>query len=1061
MTKLNPLQEKAVQTLSGPILVIAGPGTGKTTVLTQRIVQILSKTDTKPWQILALTFSESAQINMKRRLFKLIKDAAYQVNIFTFHGFAKHVIEQFPDYFLEIQDFEILDEITRFLILKEIIENNSHKLTHITGYTNPLSNLKRIAATIENLKREGITLEKLKKIISTEEELLTQTPKHSKRSKSGFTTKYLNQKRLVEKLKETYLIYKNYEQKLKEYRRLDFNDLINIVNLKFKQNQDLALNIQERYEYILVDEYQDTNTAQNELLFNLISFWKENPNIFVVGDDDQAIYRFQGASVENIKDFVNTFNNRTDIVLNYNYRSTQLILDAAANIRQKLNYSISELLPHLNKNLISANPRYKNKQNPKIKIGKFVGETAELTFLADTIKKLHKKGIAYEDIAVLVRRNYQADIIAKFLYKAGIPFNKSSNQNLLDNPYVLQLLNILRFIADPGRADLLNRILLYPFWQIDHITQVKVLQNINEFLKEILDGRLPLKQTIQQLSFTGLKDKSIETNLPLDAIKEIIRKTKLGTAQQSQLLDIIDLLARWVALSATLNVARLIEHIISDTKLIDYILKQPTKYEDLSAINSFVGYIRAIIGNNPNLTLNELLEIIDLIQDFNITLPAENIFIPKKGVNILTVHAAKGLEFEVVLMPQLTYNLWKPDIRPNMVIPRLLYLNRRFDLKDKTLIAKLKKLRKEEINSPQKHTNWLKLLAQDDNRRLFYVALTRAKKLVFLTYSEFAVNYNGKPQEQLVASFIKDIPKDLTEVLNTDSYNLITDTVPIRNLFKPSDLANFYISSADENEYLKTYLLRFKLSPSALVAYLRDPQEFYLNYFLKTPRPTSIWQIYGNAFHLSIRKYLERIRAKETPFEFDQLLEIFMQELKKRFLTPEELNRLLKRAKLELKVYYDQRLKNFPNYPLFIEKIAESSLKGYPLKGIIDRVESIDYEKGYVRIVDVKTSRYRSLNELLGNTQNSEKLANFGSDYLIQLYFYKLLFELDSRLHRNRHYIPIKAAIDFTRPASKDVPQLHAPVEIEFETVKYEEFKQLLLNVLDEIYSLKFIQKKS
>ncbi len=1059
LKKLNVAQKQAVTTLDGPVLVIAGPGTGKTTVLAYRIAYILQNTDTKPYSILALTFSESAAINMRERLAKLIGATAYQVNIFTFHGFANYLIQRFPEYFTDLVDSQILNDVEKLLIFKEILEDRSLKLRFLRGTTNKLVRIKDIASTIEFLKREGVTLERLKDVISIEEEVLKNIPKESNRSKDGLTTKYKDQYRIVNTLKELFLVYGAYEKKLKENQRLDFNDLINIVNQRLLEDREFSLAVQEMYEYILVDEYQDTNTAQNMLLFNLLSFWGKNANVFVVGDDDQAIYRFQGASVANIFDFIETFKKRTDVILRYNYRSTQLLLDASSNVRQNIKESVSAKLDYVDKQLVAKNPKV-SKLSEKIRFGEFTSQTGELIFIADEIKRLHEEEkIPYEEIAILVRRNSQADEVAEILRKANIPYSKSSGSNIMQNTFVLQLITLLRFLKDPSDLALLNRILHYRFWGVSTLSMMRFLNIANDFIKEIREKYIKLKEEATQLTLEGLKKDSIPSTLPFDELLILLDKSDIPQQDKKKLAGVIHRLIKWHNLSKTLNVLRLVELVLDESKMIDYILTLDTKFEDLASVNSFIGQIKGLVQIKPTLLLEEFLEILELIEKFNIVINSEDVLTPREGVQVLTVHSAKGLEFEVVFIPQFTHRYWKPSLFNRKVIPDLFYFTRRIDLSKKDVKDNIVQARLDQINNPKPYKEKLYQLVEDDQRRLFYVALTRAKRRVYLTYSKYSVTGVNKLSEEVVSAFFYDIPSEFIEELDVSKYLQIRDDDKIKLLFKASDLSEFYISTADEKQYLERALDRFNLSPSALVAYLKDPYEFYLNYFLKVPRPTSISQAYGKAVHKAIQRYYEYLKRENTPLTYEQLRDIFVNTLKKEYLTEAEINDLLERADFELKTYYEQRLAKIEKPPLFVEISATVGFAGFPLKGIIDRVEILDEDKGWVRIVDVKTSHTRSKNDLLGVTKNAEKLGDFGSEYLIQLYFYRLIFELDYRLNRGR-YKPVSGAIDFTRPTNKINPVLGDIVELEFDDIKYEEFKQLLVKVAQDIFSLRFLEER-
>ncbi len=333
--KLNPEQKKAVDTIDGPVMVIAGPGTGKTQILTLRIANILQKTDVGPDSILALTFTESGTHTMRRRLAETIGSAAYKVNIFTFHGFCNEIIKAYPEEFPRIVGASSITDIDQIRIMEEVIL--SLKLERLKPYGDPLYYLRPVMSQIKDLKREDIDpLELEKIIIKQEEDFNTITDLYYDKGayKGKMKGKYKDLEKNIEKSKDLLIVYRAYEEALKQSKVFDYEDMIMEVVRVLRKNQDLLLRLQEKYQYILADEHQDANQAQNHILELLSSFF-DNPNLFIVGDEKQAIFRFQGASLENFLYFKKLYPRAALIRLERNYRSTQSILDAAHSLIQK------------------------------------------------------------------------------------------------------------------------------------------------------------------------------------------------------------------------------------------------------------------------------------------------------------------------------------------------------------------------------------------------------------------------------------------------------------------------------------------------------------------------------------------------------------------------------------------------------------------------------------------------------------------------------------------------------------------------------------------------------
>src|SRR3989339_634470 len=330
--KLNPEQKMGVDEIEGPIMVIAGPGTGKTHLLTMRIANILDKTDTAPESILALTFTESAVASVRKNLSEIIGTLAYRVNITTFHGFANNIIKEYPDDFPEIIGSTNISDVDQIKIIREIIDNSN--LVKLKPFGSRYFYVPSIIHAISDLKQQGFLPEDFAKIIEKENnefENINDLYYEKGINKGKMKGKYITLLKNIERNKELAIVYKEYRQALRKSNFYDYSDMIVEVKIALEKNNDLLLIMQEKYQYILVDEHQDTNSAQNKILELLASYYK-NPNLFIVGDEKQAIFRFQGASLENFLYFKNLYKNAKLITLSENYRSTQGILDGVLSL---------------------------------------------------------------------------------------------------------------------------------------------------------------------------------------------------------------------------------------------------------------------------------------------------------------------------------------------------------------------------------------------------------------------------------------------------------------------------------------------------------------------------------------------------------------------------------------------------------------------------------------------------------------------------------------------------------------------------------------------------------
>ena len=289
--QLNPKQREAVDTIDGPVMVVAGPGTGKTTVLTLRIAQILRKTDTPPDAILALTFTESGVYAMREKLLRLIGPAAYQVRIHTFHSFSNDIIKTYPDRFSRIIGAEHMEEIEQLRIIREILATLSLKI--LRPKNDPSYYIRPLITAIKELKRENISPKKLRILLKS-----NMTAFLDFAGPEMPPGKRAAEERNIQRNEELSKVYAAYEKSLAKRRLYDFEDMIMETVKVLERDKDLLLRLQEEHHYVLADEHQDANNAQNRLL-ELLAGFHENPNIFIVGDEKQAIFRFQGASLEN------------------------------------------------------------------------------------------------------------------------------------------------------------------------------------------------------------------------------------------------------------------------------------------------------------------------------------------------------------------------------------------------------------------------------------------------------------------------------------------------------------------------------------------------------------------------------------------------------------------------------------------------------------------------------------------------------------------------------------------------------------------------------------------
>jgi len=574
--RLNPEQMAAVEAIEGPVMVVAGPGTGKTEVLTLRIANILLKTDTKPENILALTFTESAATNMRKRLAAVIGSPAYKVRIQTFHSFCNDVLQSYPEYFPRIVGSESITEVEATSIIQEIIKTENLEVLRPWG--DPMLYVPDILRKIEELKREGLDPEKFKKILKK-----AKMPEYFKKAEQ---IKYL---RKLEKNQELALIYEKYQEKLSEKRLYDYSDMIlEVLNaLNDGKLKDLKLILQEEHQYILVDEHQDTNNAQNKIL-EILSDFHQNPNIFVVGDHKQAIFRFQGASLENFLYFKKLYPKAKLIELFRNYRSTQKILDSA----HSLIASETPLKSHAEK-------------GEKIKTASFKSDTLEYCWIAKKISHFAKASRDKKDIAIIYRTNRNAFTIANVLEKEGISYSIESDEDLFADKFVKRFVSLLYAINYYGEDIYLVPALHLEELGLDSLETYKLI-------KKAKDSR-----------------KSIYEILP----EKVLAK-----------------LQSWIKKSREEDLTQFLETVFRESSILDGMLFSRDG-EAFLGIERLLDEARKLSAKTKGVaTLAEFVEYLNVLKEHQIFIRRPKVEIKSGAVRLMTAHRAKGLEFDTVFI---------------------------------------------------------------------------------------------------------------------------------------------------------------------------------------------------------------------------------------------------------------------------------------------------------------------------------------------------------------------------------------------------------------------------
>jgi len=997
---LNLQQDKAVNSIEGPVLVIAGPGTGKTHILTARIGKILLETDAQAHNILCLTFTDAGVQAMRQRLLEFIGPEAHRVHIYTFHSFCNGIIQDNLEFFGR-HDLEPVSELEKVEIMEEILYDLStvHPLRRGRGgdlyfYSTHLDDLFR------RMKSENWSEVFLEKKIDAylgdlplrEEYIYKRNTKTAKKGDLK-TAKFENEKERMERLRSAVKLFSVYIEKMAQRRRYDYEDMILWVVKAFDENESLLRTYQEQYLYFLVDEYQDTNGSQNEILQHLIRYW-QNPNVFIVGDDDQSIYEFQGARLKNLTDFHAQYENDLDlVVLRENYRSSQHILDTARELigRNQKRIVNTDALKKLGVDKIL---RAKNKDYADLEvlpeIVEYPNNLQEEADIVAQIEDWNKEGFPLDEIAIIYAKHRQAENLISLFEKKNIPYQTKRKVNILDQSIIRRLLMLMEYLQAEytlpySGEDLLFKILYFDFLQM----------NLGDLAK---------------LSLYQAKQKHDSRQMWRDLISNKKILAKLSLQEPEKLYDIADLFNQLLSDFANFPVPQLIERLLNRTGMLRFILDAPDKTWLLQVVHTFVSFVREETERKPRTTAERLLEIFKKLDKNRISLQVQKSNSNVTGINLLTAHGSKGLEFQRVFILDGSKDSWEGSKRGN---------NYRFSFPDTVTLSG--------------ETD-----VEEAKRRLFYVAITRAKERLQISYS--AKDKKGKERSRAIF---------VDEILQKENLKVIQKEADA-TYFEEAQMLLLLEMEQEKLELppkavLDHLLEGFQLSVSAMNQYLRCPVSFFYENVLRVPVVQSEAASYGTAMHNALQRLFERMSANEE-LQFPSLavfIEIFdfeMANLRGYFRT-KTYKQNLQRGREHLAAYYNFYLSSWGKKVL-VEKNISTEVGGVPIKGVIDRLNFLDAETG--TITDYKTG-----------SQNPKKIQKpterepLGGIYWRQLNFYKILYEN----YKNTTVKIISGEISYLEPDSKG---LHVKKTVIYEIDEVKMVEEMMKTTYENIINHKF-----
>ena len=965
--KLNDHQKTAVDTIDGPVMVIAGPGTGKTEILALRIANILLQTDTRPENILALTFTEAGAHNMRDRLTRYIGTDSYHVAVHTFHSFAGEQIGRYPDAYPGIIGGRPASDIEKLQIIEEIISQNDFKLLRPHG--DPLYYVREIPGAISDLKKEYVTPEIFAERIAKEETELETLPKlHEKGAHKGKVRKdYLEFEKRVAKHRELLRVYQLYQATLRDRRLYDFEDMIVETVKALEGNEDMLRDLQESYQYILADEHQDVNESQNRILEILADF-HDRPNIFVVGDEKQAIFRFQGASLDNFLYFQDRFPGTKVIALTNNYRSTTKILD----LSYELIKTEDEILRDLRVPLTAAGVA--RSVTGRVEHRNFPHEAIEDEWVIEEVKRALEAGVSPEHIAIITRYNRDVLHFTNRLRQSGIEASPSADIDILEHPVTLSVETLIRATSFVDDEKALFDCLLSGWWRLEAGD-----------LARIFAAR--------------------STEWPLARlIADATKLTELGIKNTAPVLRVGELLGEARLMSATTPPHQVLHFLINESGFLAHLM-QTDPVEGANVLRRVYDEIESTVINNQAATLHDVASQFHYRRLHNLPITAPFIISNQGSVQVMTVHKSKGLEFDTVILPRATDKCFgKSSKRDLFRLP----------------------LTKNRLPSAESD-------AEDDERRLFYVAMTRAKTNLLVSAGE--MNGEGKPLD--ASRFLPSISEEFLEVVEVAEQ--VAGFEPTK-LFQ-NKLTTFQLSS----EVIKALFLSRGFSVTHLNNYLEDPQKYFYDNLLRRPQPRALSLLFGTTVHEVLERAALQISKNGTPPSDTELSEWLKVALRKLPLSVTNDTSLHERAYFALLAYIPTLARTVSEKSrsefsvTTILKTNDPVLPEIPLTGKLDRVD-YDEAGNIKRVVDYKTGKTKSRNDVAGETKSSD------GKYKRQLIFYGLLLSLSNP----DKPLPTEFIISFVEP--KESGEI---VEHTFTVTKeeIEDLKKEVVRVAKEIIS--------
>jgi DNA helicase II / ATP-dependent DNA helicase PcrA len=1067
---LNEAQRLAVTTIEGPVLVIAGPGTGKTQLLTTRIAHILATTDTLPQNILCLTFTESAALNMRERLASMIGQGAYDVTMSTYHAFGSDLIRRFPDYFTDDAELQPADDLTIDRTFRAIVASlpygNPLKYAdnYLTDIKTLVSDAKRALLTPEDLRNVAkenllfihqvtpLVQESLRNIARIDKksiplfrsllDTMRQRPQPAnsrvesieqlfkkeleqaviaaeETGKTTTLTAWKNRwlakdtegrfiadgEKSNKKLAAAADVYDAYLQALKKQGLFDYDDMILRAVHTLETNADLRFTLQEQYLYMLLDEFQDTNGAQLRLVELLTDnpVHERRPNILAVGDDDQAIYAFQGANYSHMLQFKEMYRDVLPVPLTQNYRSHRDILHTASGIAEQIEERLHHHFPAIEKTLTAENKKLP--ETATVERREAQSDVMQYAWVTKRIAELRAQGVPARSIAILAPQHKYLEPLVPFLQNDGIPVRYDKRENVLDDPAIHQLLRMSELCLALARGDhapanaLWSQVLSFDFWKLPTSTLWRLSWQTHDehrsWTDELLDD-----EYLKPIALFFIRLSHIVSTETLETMMDYL----IG----GQSLDLQE--PGYTAFRSPYY-----EHYFGDMTYTAPSDKAEQNADFWNVLTNLI-VLRSKLreyhkDGDERLTLADFITFIEAHRAADLKIVNTSPYASSTdAVELMTAFKAKGMEWDVVFVLAVNDDAWGGT--SHSASTRI------------SLPANVQYIRYAGAT-------------QDERLRLFYVAITRAKTHLYLM--NYVSNYAGKTMTRL--KYLNE-PMDDAGVIHSPlmpaGKQLVLNAED--GVAEPStELAAYWqrrheqaLSNADMRALLQDRLKQFQLSPTHVCDFVDivhcGPQAFFLKTILRFPQAYRPEAQFGQAMHETLEWIHQVTKRQATIPSVAEVLGTFARHLADNQPTEHDASLFLERGSTALRAYLEQRPSTITT-----DAVVEYSFRGEGvfvgdahMAGKIDKL-IIDRQQKNVCIVDYKTGRAHT------KWARDIKLHK----YQHQLYLYRALVEGS---HTYGSYQVADEYLEFVEPDEDgNIRELHLP----FDEATFSRSKQL------------------